>query len=137
MAYHLGSNLGVKLDKVLKGNFTKDRGNALANSFSYANPRIVMNLYDKLLGINFLDELKKSYDGFNNEGIAHDECHIRNIPLLSKNLENFEKIFAYRNLLVHCDDLPVIPYKDLRKMIGSVFDVMANTWIIDWKGKYV
>ncbi len=136
ISYHLGSDIGSDLDVVLKGDFSKDSGTALASSFSFANPKTVMSLYDELLGINFLDELKKYYDEFNNEGVEHEECHIRNIPLLSKNLENFEKIFVYRNLLVHHDNLPVIPYKDLRKMIGSVFDVMVVSWIIDWEKKF-
>jgi len=108
----------------------------LASSFSYANPKIVMELYDELLGVNFLDIISKYYDDFNNEGIEHDECHIRNIPLLSKNLVNFEKIFKYRNMLVYADNLPSISYVELRKMIGSVFDVLITTWLIRLDGKF-
>ena len=120
VSYHCGKNRGYELDKIFTETIT---------DYTPSSPTL-MKLYYELLGIDFLDEAKKYYDNFNNEGVEHDECHIRNIPRLSKNLGNFVKIFEYRNKLVHEDSLPIIQYKELRKMIGSVFDVMISTWIL-------
>lgn len=125
IAYTIGSKLGGKLDLVLKGNFERDPASAFAHSGSHANPLRVKKIYFELLGVDIMEEAKDYYDNFNNEGIAHEECHIRNIPLLRNNWNNFEDIFYYRNKIVHEDILPSINYCKLRKMIGSVFDAMV------------
>jgi len=124
LAYEIGSNLGDKLDQILKGDLT-DSGAALAHSFSYANPFSVKDIFSELLEVDIMEDAKKYFDNFNNEGIEHEEYHIRFIPLLSNNLVNFDKLFVYRNKIVHENFSPPIKYTELRKMVGSVFDVMA------------
>lgn len=124
LAYNVGSSLGEKLDQILKGDLT-DGGTALAHSFNYANPSAVQDVFSELLGVNIMERAKEYFDKFNNEGIEHEEYHIRFIPLLSNNLENFDKLFIYRNKIVHENFSPKIKYSELRKMVGGIFDVMA------------
>ncbi len=126
LAFKVGSSLGENLDNILKGNL-EDGGNALAQSFNHANPNLVKNIYSELVGIDIMKESMNYFDNFNNEGIEHEKYHIRHIPLLRNNWNNFERIFIYRNKIVHENFSPIIKYSELRKMIGSVFDVMGGT----------
>ena len=125
IAYIVGSKLVDKLDLVLSGNYENDPANAFAHSGSHASPSRVKIIYEELLGIDIMEEAKKYYDNFNNEGVEHESCHIRNIPPLRDNWENFDDIFYYRNKIVHENVLPPTDYKKLRNMVGSVFDVMV------------
>lgn len=125
IAYIVGSKLVNKLNLVLDGNYEDNPASALAHSGSHASPSRVKTIYEELLGIDIMEEAKKYYDNFNNEGVEHESCHIRNIPLLRNNWENFEDIFYYRNKIVHENVLPSIDYRKLRNMVGSVFDAMV------------
>lgn len=127
LAFEIGSDLGDKLDKILQGDLKNNGGTALAHSFSYANPFSIKDICLELFGVDIMENAKKYYDDFNNEGIEHEVYHIRHIPLLRNNWMNFEKIFEYRNKIVHENFSPQIRYAELRKMVGSVFDVMAQS----------
>ena len=125
LAFHIGSDISIELDKVLKGEYQKNRSKALSDSFSYSNPIVVTDLYKKLLNRDIMKDAETYFDQFNNEGVEHEIYHIRKIPLLSKNLTNFYKLFKYRNRLVHENPYVEIKYSELRKMIGAVYDVMV------------
>ena len=132
MAFHVGSDISVELDKVLKSGYEENRGRALADSFSHSNPKEVIEMYEKLLNRDLIEDAETYFDNFNNEGIEHEIYHIRGIPLLSKNWDNFYHLFEYRNKIVHEHFSPLIKYSELRKMIGSVFDMMAVAQSIGW-----
>jgi len=125
MAFQIGSDISIEIDKVLKKGYDENRGKALADSLSHSNPKVVVDMYKKLLNRDMIKDAETYFDNFNNEGIEHEIYHIRKIPLLSKNWNNFYKLFEYRNKIVHEDFSPLIKYSDLRKMVGAVFDVMA------------
>lgn len=133
MAFLIGSNIKVELDKVLKKGYEENRGQALVDSFSYSNPKEVVELYKKLLDKDTIKDAETYFDNFNNEGIEHAVYHIRNIPILRKNWNNFHKLFEYRNKIVHEGLSPSIKYSELRNMVGAVFDVMAVSQSYGWK----
>jgi len=133
MAHLIGSDISIELDKVLKKGFEENRGKALADSFHHSNPEVVVDMYRKLLNRDIIEDAETYFDNFNNEGIEHEIYHIRNIPLLSKNWDNFYKLFRYRNKIIHEFFSPSIKYSELRKMVGAVYDVMAVAQTYGWK----
>ena len=132
IAFHIGSDISVELDRVLKSGYEENRGKALVDSFSHSNPKVVVEMYGKLLNRDLIQDAETYFDNFNNEGIEHKIYHIRGIPLLSKNWDNFYRLFEYRNKMVHEHFSPLIKYSELRNMIGSVFDMMAVAQSIGW-----
>lgn len=133
IAFRVGSDISIELDKVLKKGYEENRGKALADSFTHSNPKVVVDMYKKLLNRDLIKDAETYFDNFNNEGIEHEIYHIRKIPLLSKNWDNFYKLFEYRNKIVHESFSPSIKYSELRKMVGAVFDVMAVAQSYVWK----
>jgi hypothetical protein len=133
MSFHIGCNILVELDRVLRKGYEENRGQALVDTFSHSNPQEVVELYRKLLNRDIIKDAETYFDNFNNEGIEHETYHIRKIPLLRNNWNNFYKLFEYRNKIVHENLSPSIKYSELRKMIGAVFDVMAVSQSYGWK----
>lgn len=133
MAFRVGSDISIELDKVLRKGYEENRGQALVDSFSHSNPKVVVELYRKLLDRDIIKDAETYFDNFNNEGIEHEVYHIRKIPLLRNNWNNFYKLFGYRNKIIHESLSPSIKYSELRKMIGAVFDVMAVSQSYGWK----
>lgn len=133
MAFLIGSDISIELDKVLKKGYEENRGKALVDSLSHSNPKVVVEMYEKLLNRDLIKDAEIYFDNFNNEGIEHVIYHIRKIPLLSKNWENFYILFEYRNKIVHEHFSPLIKYSELRNMVGAVFDVMAVAQSYGWK----
>jgi len=137
MAFHIGSDISIELDKVLKKGYEENRGKALADSLTHSNPKVVVDMYKKLLNRDMIEDAETYFDNFNNEGIEHEIYHIRKIPLISKNWDNFYKLFEYRNKIIHESFSPSITYSELRRMVGAVFDVMAVSQSYGWKfGSY-
>ncbi len=133
MAFHIGSDISIELDKVLKKGFEEDRGSALAHSYPHSNPKMVIAMYKKLLNRDMVDDAQTYFDNFNNEGIEHEVYHIRRIPLLSRNWDNFYRLFEYRNKIIHEGFSPSVKYSELRNMVGATFDVMAVAQEYGWK----
>ena len=133
MAFLIGSDISIELDKVLKKGYEENRGKALADSLTHSNPKVVVDMYKKLLNRDMIEDAETYFDNFNNEGIEHEIYHIRKIPLLSKNWDNFYKLFEYRNKIIHESFSPSIKYSELRKMVGAIFDVMAVSQSYGWK----
>lgn len=133
MAFLIGSDISIELDKLLQKGYEENRGKALTDSLSHSNPKVVANMYKKLLNRDIMEDAETYFDNFNNEGIEHEIYHIRKIPLLSKNWDNFYKLFEYRNKIIHESFSLSIKYSELRKMIGAVFDVMAVSQSYGWK----
>lgn len=127
-SHSLGLDISVQLDKVLKQGYDENRSKALVDSWSHSCPRSLSSMYKELLGRDIIKDAETYYDNFNNEGIEHEVYHIRRIPLLSKNWDNFYELFNSRNKIVHENISPSIKYSELRKMVGAVFDVMAISY---------
>lgn len=132
MAFYIGSDISVELDKVLKKGYEENRGKALVDSLAHSNPAAVVDMYKKLLNRDMIEDTETYFDNFNNEGVEHEIYHIRKIPLLSKNWDNFYKLFKYRRKIIHENFSPSLKYSELRKMIGAVFDVMAVSQEYGW-----
>ena len=132
LAFYVGSDIKIELNKVLKKGYDENRGKALVDSITHSNPKIVVDMYKKLLDRDIIKDAATYFDNFNNEGIEHEVYHIRKIPLLSKNWDNFYKLFECRNKLVHESVTPSVTYSELRNMVGAVFDVMAVAQSYGW-----
>lgn len=77
------------------------------------------NVFSTLLGIRFLDEVKKESKQ-DSRYFSIEPIHIEHSKFLHENWDSVFKIFDYRHLIVHRGETLTGNYTDIRDLIGGV-----------------